>query len=311
MSSSTQCNCINALKTSKMENKVEFKKRREFGEIISDTFLFIKQNFKPLMTAVLYLCGLFLIAGLISSIMAQLQLVGAMEGVRRGTINSPLAMIYNFSFGYLLVIIFMVCSYTSFYVTVISYISIYIQKGNIAPTVDEVWAYYKYYFFRVMGSGILMTAFLVVCFMLCLVPGIWVFPAVSLFYPIMVIENAGLGYSFNRCFKLVADEWWITAATMIVISIIMVACSYVIQIPAMIIAMASAFTNVEQPITKTYAIVTSLAQQLSQVFMVIPIIGTTFIYFNLVERKENTGLLSRIESLGQTAAPENSTPEEY
>ncbi|RZK57498.1 MAG: hypothetical protein EOO91_10025 [Pedobacter sp.] len=294
-----------------MENKVEFKKIREFGEIISDTFLFIKQNFKPLMTAILYLCGLFLIAGLISSIMAQLQVVGAMEGVRRGATTNMFNMIYNFSFGYLLVMIFMVCSYTSFYVTVLSYISIYIQKGNVAPTIDEVWAYYKYYFFRVMGSGILMTAFLVVCFILCVIPGIWVFPAVSLFYPIMVIENAGLGYSFNRCFKLVADEWWITAATMIVIAIISAACSYVIQVPAMIIAMASSFTHLEQPFTKTYAIITSLAQQLSQVFMVIPIIGATFIYFNLVERKENTGLLSRIESLGQAAAPENSTPEEY
>jgi len=294
-----------------MENKVEFKKRREFGEIISDTFLFIKQNFKPLMTAVLYLCGLFLIAGLISSIMAQLQIVGAMEGIKRGSEYNRFTTLYNFGVGYSFVVIFMVFSYASFYVTVLSYISIYIQKGNVAPTVDEVWAYYKYYFFRVLGSGILMTVFLVVCFILCIVPGIWVFPAVSLFYPIMVIENAGLGYSFNRCFKLVTDEWWITAATMIVVSIITVACSYVIQIPAMIIAMASAFTHLEQPITKTYAIVTSLAQQLSQVFMIIPIISTTLIYFNLVERKENTGLLSRIESLGQTTAPDNSTPEEY
>jgi hypothetical protein len=294
-----------------MQNKVEFKKRREFGEIISDTFLFIKQNFKPLMTAVLYLCGFFLLAGLVSSIMAQLQMVGAMEGLKRGSITSPFQMITNFSFGYLLVIIFMVCSYTSFYVTVLSYISIYIQKGNVAPKVEEVWAYFKFYFFRVMGSGILMSVFLVICFICCIVPGIWVFPAVSIFYPIMVIENAGLGYSFNRCFKLVTNEWWITAATIIVVYIIVYACSLVIQLPAMIIGMVSAFTHLEQPITKTYAIVISLAQQLSQVFMVIPIISSTLIYFNLVERKENTGLMSRIENLGQTTGPENSTPEEY
>ena len=294
-----------------MQNKVEFKKRREFGEIISDTFLFIKQNFKPLMTAVLYLCGFFLLAGLVSSIMAQLQMVGAMEGLKRGSITSPFQMITNFSFGYLLVIIFMVCSYTSFYVTVLSYISIYIQKGNVAPTIEEVWAYFKFYFFRVMGSGIIMSIFLVICFICCIIPGIWVFPAVSIFYPIMVIENAGLGYSFNRCFKLVTNEWWITAATIIVVSIIVYACSLVIQLPAMIIGMASAFTHLEQPITKTYAIVTSLAQQLSQVFMIIPIISSTLIYFNLVERKENTGLMSRIENLGQTASQENSTPEEY
>lgn len=295
-----------------MQDKVEFKKRREFGEIIGDTFLFIKQNFKPLMTAILYLSGLFLVAGLISSIMAQLQMVGAMEGIKRGTIDGPLAMFYKFSFGYLFVVIFMVCSYTSFYVTVLSYISIYIQKGNVAPTVEEVWVYFKIYFFRVMGSGILMSLLLVICFMLCLVPGIWIFPAVSIFYPIMVLENADLGYSFNRCFKLVANEWWLTAATLIVIYIIVYAFTMFVQLPAMVIGMASAFTHLEQPITKTYAIVTSVAQQLSQVFLVIPIISSTLIYYNLVERKENTGLMSRIENFGQNTTPlDNTKLEEY
>lgn len=296
-----------------MENKVEFKRLREFGEIISDTFLFIKQNFKPLMTAVLYLCGFFLLAGLISSVLVQLQMVDAAEGIRRGGFNNSIytSMIYNFSFGSLFVVLFMVCSYTSFYVTVLSYISIYIQKGNVAPTMDEVWSYFKYYFFRVMGSGVLMTIFFGICLLLCLIPGIWVFPAISIFYPIMVIENAGLGYSFNRCFKLIANEWWITAATFIVITIIVYACSMVIQLPAMLIGMASSFTQLEQPVTKTYAIITSLAQQLTQVFMIIPIVASTLVYFNLVERKENTGLMSRIESLGQTTTPENSTPEEY
>lgn len=296
-----------------MEKPVEFKKIREFGEIIGDTFMFLKQNFKPLMTAVLYLCGLFLVAGLVSSIMAQLNLVNALEGVKRGTsdIDNPFAMLYNFSIGYLFVIIFLVCSYTSFYVTVLSYISIYIQKGNVAPTVDEVWSYFKFYFFRVMGSGILMSIFLVLCFLCCIIPFFWVFPAVSIFYPIMVIENASLSYSFNRCFKLINNEYWITFGTLIVVYIITQACTLVIQLPAMVIGMASSFTHLEQPITKTYAVATSVGQQLSQVFMVIPIIASTMIYFNLVERKESSGLLNRIESLGQTAAPDNSIPEEY
>lgn len=293
-----------------MEKQVEFKKIRDFGEIIGDTFMFIKQNFKPLMMAVLYLCGLFLIAGLISSIMAQLGVVNAMEGVKRGSIDNPFYMLYNFGIGYLFVIIFMVCSYTSFYVTVLSYISIYIQKGNVAPTVDEVWAYFKFYFFRVMGSGILMSIFLVLCFVCCIIPFFWVFPAVSIFYPIMVIENRSLSYSFNRCFKLIDNEFWVTLGTFIVLYIITQACTMVIQLPAMVIGMASSFTHLEQPITKTYAIASSVGQQLSLVFMIIPIIGAAMVYFNLVERKESSGLMNRIESLGQTA-PDNSTPEEY
>ena len=43
-----------------MIQKVEFRKVRDFGEVISDTFLFMKQNFKPLFKAFFYLCGFFL-----------------------------------------------------------------------------------------------------------------------------------------------------------------------------------------------------------------------------------------------------------
>ncbi|MES2651570.1 MAG: hypothetical protein V4663_07515 [Bacteroidota bacterium] len=294
-----------------MKEKVEFKKIREFGDIIGDTFLFIKQNFGPLMKAFIYLTGVFIITGMISSIITQLQLVSMTKGIAGSYDTNTFERLGKLALNYVFVILFMMLTYTSMYVTILSYIALYIEKGKQAPTLAEVWNYFKYYFLRVLGSGILMTAFLLVSFMCCFLPGIYVFPAVSLFYVIMILENGSFSHSFSRSFKLLADEWWVTAAALLVIYIIFYACTMVIQLPAIIIMMVSAFTHEPGTINKSYVFISSISQYLSQVFMIIPIVCSALIYFNLVERKESSGLLSRIDSLGSSAEPNHPDQEQY
>lgn len=294
-----------------MKDKVEFRKLREFGELIGDTFLFMKQNFKPLMKSFFALTGIFIVGGIISSLLAQLQLVGIAQAA--GTIydDSPRNMIYNVGFTYFLSMVFVLLTYTSMYVSILSFIALYIEKGNIAPTVDEVWAYFKYYFFRMMGSGILLVIFFMLCLILCIVPGIYVYPALTLFAPIMILENGSFSHSFDRSFKLLKEEWWITAAVILVINLIFYAFSTMVQLPAIIIMMVGAFTQGERTITNVYAVISSVSQQISYIFMIIPIICSSLIYFNLVERKENLGLFQRMDSLGQNSETDQTIQEEY
>jgi hypothetical protein len=294
-----------------MKDKVEFRKLREFGELIGDTFLFMKQNFKPLMKSFFALTGIFIVGGIISSMLAQLQLVGIAQAA--GTIydDSPRNMIYNVGFTYFLSMVFVLLTYTSMYVSILSFIALYIEKGNIAPTVDEVWAYFKYYFFRMMGSGVLLVIFFMLCLILCIVPGIYVYPALTIFAPIMILENGSFTHSFDRSFKLLKEEWWITAAVILVINLIFYAFSTMVQLPAIIIMMVGAFTQGERTITNVYAVISSISQQISYIFMIIPIICSSLIYFNLVERKENLGLFQRMDSLGQSPETDQTIQEEY
>ncbi|WP_131538430.1 hypothetical protein [Pedobacter nototheniae] len=295
-----------------MAEKVEFRKIREFGELIGDTFLFIKQNFKPLGKAFIYICGIFILGGIISSILTQLQIIDFQSTSYPSSYrNNPFDAFSKVGFPYLLVILFMMLSYTAIYITILSYIALYVQKGNVAPSVEEVWSYFKFYFLRMLGSGIVMSIFGALCFICCVIPGIYVFPALTIFYPIMIIENGSIGYSFNRSFKLIKDEWWITAAVIIIIWIITYACMMLIQLPSIIVAMVGAFTNVGNPITKTYIFLSSILQYIAYILTIIPLICGTLIYFNLVERKESSGLIDRIGSLGQATDQTNIHPEEY
>jgi hypothetical protein len=288
-----------------MKEKLELRKVREFGEIISDTFLFIKQNFKALMQAYFAICGLFIVAGILSMLLQRTQ-VQEVQQIGRWRLTQTVI-----SWEYGLMMVLLLVNYVSTYVTVYSFIALYIRKGNVAPSLAETWSYFKYYFFRVFGSTIVMTIILILGFALCLIPGFYLFPAFTLFLPIMVLENGSFGHSFNRAFKLLNGEWWITAAVLFVIYLIFYMCSFIVQVPAFLIELIVGFTNVESGLRTFYMTITSCLTYLAQAFTIIPIAASALIYFNLVERKESTGLFDRMNTLGNQKPQEYGTEEEY
>jgi len=291
-----------------MDNKIEFKKLREFGEVINDTFQFIKQNIKPLLKVFAYFCGFFLLATMIAAISQQISMYQNMLSPQQ---NPYAFFLRSFSWSGIILIIFYYLSYVALNVSILCFISLYVEKGKVAPTVEEVWSYLKYFFLRAMGGTFLISLFFMVCLICCIIPGIYVFPAVSLFLPVMIFENGSLSYSFSRSFKLLKDQWWITIATMAVLWIITYACTLFVSMPAMIINMASMVAqggNVGPGVTSI--IITNVIQYVCQVFMIIPLIGSSLVYFNLAERAGNTGLFDRINEMGETK-PDFNKDEQY
>ncbi len=280
-----------------MSEKLEFKKLREFGEIINDTFRFVKENFKPLLKVFIYFCGFFVLAGMIATIMQQM---GMQKMIRSTEVLNSYSKLRNlFSISYFAVIIIASLNYTALNVSILSFIALYIEKGNVAPTVDEVWGYFKYYFLRAFGGGILIGLIFIVCFLLCLLPGIYVFPAMSLILPIMIFENASFSYSFGQAFKLLKEQWWITAASILILWVITYATTSMASLPAIIITMVGAFTRGSKGLSDTTIIISSVIQYLCQVFMILPLVGVSLCYFNLSERQNSTGLMDRIGKMGQ------------
>jgi hypothetical protein len=291
-----------------MNKNLEFRRQREFGEIISDTFLFIKQNFKPLMKVFFYLCGFFILASILSAVT---HILGAGNVKNLNSATSPMQAYSNiFSWSYALVMLFYLGTYTAVTVSTLSYIAVYIEKGNLPPSPEEVWAYFKYYFLRVIGSTIPITILMILAFICCIIPGFYVFPALSIFYAVMIFENGSFKYSFGRAFKLANLDWWATAGAMIIIWIITYAAFVIPSLPTMILGMVSMFTKGPSGTGTTLLIISTIIQYLSYVFMMIPLIGVSLCYFNLAERLESGGLLARIDKIGEQSK-QSDIPEEY
>lgn len=294
-----------------MLSKTEFKKRRDFGQIINDTFTFIRQNFRSLMTTYFIFCGIFVLGGMLSMLLQQYKTVNMFNTADLNSGPRNIRFTDRFGFEYLLAILFSLASYASTVVAILSYIAIYIQKGNQIPTTDEVWGYFKYYFLKVFGSSLLLSLMVGVGLLFCLLPGLWLIPFVSLVFPIMIMENGTFGYSFNRSFQLVKDNFWLTFGTLIIVYIIVYACMMIVILPTTLLSMIGLFAHKKPEMSLIFTMLSTVLQYLCQVFTIIPMVTVCLIYFNLLEEKENTGLMERISNFGNTEKSIDTRPEEY
>jgi hypothetical protein len=300
-----------------MSTNIELSKARDFGEIISDSFLFIRENFKPLLKCFFIFCGFFMVATVVVSWMQQSKVIGALNNFDPNSYSSgsnPFgAMSQYFGIEYVLVIVFAFLNGTAMTVTVISYMAVYKAKGNMTPTTEEVWGYIKFYFLTVFGSSILIAILLAIALVCCIIPFFYFFPIFALIFPIMIVENTGFGYAFSQSFKLIRDNFWVTFGALIVVVIVVYILAMIIVLPLSAANIGSLFLHRGKGmhLSPVLTLLTTALSELSHVFYILPIVASVLCYFNLNELKEGTGLMDRINQLGANKADTNLPAEEY
>jgi hypothetical protein len=288
--------------------KIEFRQIRDFGEVINDTFIFLKQNYKPLLKIVFIISSLFILANIIfSSInLYYMQKTVSLNGEKYNSV-----VISRSLQGAVLVGLF---SFVTLYVISLatySYISVYVEKKRETPTLEEVWSYSKYYALRFLWANFLAIFILIVGFVFCIIPFFYLWPIISLALSAIVLENGNIFSSFTRGFKLIKENWWMSFGTLIILTAIYYACAMAIVLP---VTIASSGANLFLPDFNSpfyVLVIKSVLTSLAQFFMLIPIIGVSLLFFSLVEKKESEGLLERIESVGAENIQIKLKDEEY
>ncbi|MEO7215837.1 hypothetical protein [Mucilaginibacter sp.] len=295
-----------------MEPNIELAKPRDFGEIISDTFMFIRQNFKGLLKSFFIFCGFFLVAGALAMCIMQYKTNYATTRQVAG-VAAEFGNLSELAVSIIGVMVFALLSFTANLTTIICYVTLYKNKANTEPTTEEMWAYFKYYFLRVLGASIVIWLLLSVGYMVCLIPGIWLFPILGLIFPIMIIENASFGYAFSRAFKLISNNWWITAGAVFIVWLIAYCMMFFISLPLSLVNVSSMLLRpqVMPTVSMGQIVLGSVLQQLMQVILVIPTVGICLCYFNLTESKDGTSLLNRIDKFGEQNTQPDLPSEEY
>jgi hypothetical protein len=287
-------------------NYIEFKKQRELGDILSDTFAFFRNEFKPFFTAYFKIVGPFL-AAMVVSLILYLYFAGDtfnLIALNDGFDAASLATTAVIGLVYLISI---VAVYTMSQSTVLHYIKSYANgKGTIDVETIRKEVYDSFWSF--IGLGIMVGLSVAVGMIFCFIPGIYLYVPLSLSFCVMVYNRIGPSDAYSYSFNLVKDEWWMTFATMFIIGIIVGIASYVFAIPTAIyqwikMGVFSGEMDAEgmmdifkDPIYILFNVIGSLAQFLLNL---ISIIAGVFIYFNLNEKKNFTGTYERIDSLGE------------
>lgn len=290
------------------EQKIEFRKIRDFGENIGEIFQFLRQEGKPFLRSFFAICGIFMLLTSVMSGLLQAQMFSGVldPGSFRGT--SPFARM--FTANYFITLFVSLLAYISMQVTVFVYVKAYVQNGNTSPDIEQVWRLFTKYFSKVFLFSIPINLLTLFGFFFCIVPGVYLGVVLAPYVMILVYEDLDFGAAFSRCTYLIKDSFWSSFGIYIVAAGIY----YMAQLLIGIIVGGGAglltylTTN---DIKSVVGIVTSFLNIFGYCFYVIPLLGIAFNYFSLAEKRDGVGILNRIDSIGQSKSNYDSGEEEF
>ncbi len=287
-----------------MKQDFELRKLRDFGQVFNDTFVFFKDNLKPLLRSLFVICGVLMLIGIVSTVATYLNVSSILNfkpdpntyGVDR----------FNAAFFINLIITVFSLLITQACISLVTlcYMSVYLQNNNQEPTVTQVWGYFKYYFWRVLGASILTSILAIIGVFFCILPGIYLGIVFSLVIPIIVMENASFGYAFNKSFTLIRDNWWFVFGVLVVIGIIVYIANRIAAVPLSLTTVSSGFLT-NKSILVPVMIFFAILQNMLLITHSLSSIAISLCYFDLVEQKEGTGLIGRIDNFGKAEPTED------
>lgn len=289
-----------------MKTFIEFKKQRELGGILSDTFGFVRNEFKPFFTTILQISGPYLVAFLLAMAFYPYS-VGDIFNFTSGGDGFNDTGLLTMIAAVLFMMISAILAYTISTSAVLHYIKSYSEnQGNV--NFEDVKEHTKSTFWSFLFLNITKWIVLVFSALLCGFPILYFMVPMTVVLCIMVFQNRDISDSFSDSFKLIKDEFWITFATIIVIGIIVAVAGYAFSIPATIysIIKMGIFSGEVDPTNMNIfndpiLIVLNMLSYLVQFLLhFLSVVGSAFIYFNLNEIKNFTGTYERIESIGNS-----------
>ena len=288
---------------------IEFRKQRDFSAILSDTFGFIRNEFKSFTKAIFNVAGPVIVIFIIS--------LAAYNYVAGDLFNFTSITEPSFDSGNILVtaiilicyVISAIAAYILTGATVLFYIKSYIEnKGVINESEIKTNVYKSFWSF--FGLSILKGLTLATATLLCFFPVLYVMVPMSVVFSIYVFESRRSATdAFSQSFNLVNIDFWTAFGSFIVLGIIYYVIGIVFSIPTVIYTLASSgiFSGEIDP-----ADLNSFSADPVLIFLnvlntffqfalnIILVVGSAVIYFHLHEKTNFTGTYDRINEIGKT-----------
>jgi hypothetical protein len=279
-------------------NQLTFNKFRDFGDLLGDTFAFIKQEFKFFMKVVLFYAGPFVFIAAIASAWFSSGIFSMMGMMMK---NNPMEILAEFGIKLLVYAVAAVISNAVLVCVVYSYIGLYIEKGKDGFAQEEVWYRVGRKFFPVLWAIILMGIIISVGTLFCFIPGIYFGVSLCFVLAIIFFENLTVGGAFSRSMSIVKDDWWFALGLGIVMYLMILITSYIFVLPSSIFSMVVSINNLKgngsDATNITYMVLVAFGTIGTSLLSCVPHITLSLFYHSLIEKRESPGLLNKIEKI--------------
>jgi hypothetical protein len=272
-----------------IKQMIDFRKKRDFGELFNATFQFIRTEIKKLIIPALLSLPMAMLVGYSS----------ALWDIEMEANSGDVLAIYNVY--YFLMLLFSLFMTLVMQTAVISYIKVYLNNEGRVDLAEV---------FRVIGRKILpsivysipVVLIVMIGFVFLILPGIYFAIVFQFIFVVVILEDNNKVGKINQCFKVIKNFWWLTFGSVIVLNIISFAVNFIFSIPEFFIVGVESFNDIsyaESSVSTTTRIIISCVASISNLIGMIVPVFITFHYFNLVERKEETTLMSNIGTISE------------
>ncbi len=307
------------------QNKfIELKVNRDFGDIITTYFDFLKQNLKKFTTIFLSYNGIFLIGLLIVSYLLVSGFIGmvtyqknsALGGVSNGDESYIMYLIIG---GVLYFIIFLMVALLNYSLAGSYMIKYETLKGNLFDK-KEVWDFFKQrlgsIFLYILMLILIYIGVSIVGFILLIIPFLGIFAYYILIFFVlawfgvsffaMLQENKGVTEAFGEGWNLVYKNFWKSVGVNFILGLLNgILVLIVMIIPGVLVGIYT-FHVVENSVDVGASIIPTIIYTLGTcMFLIVAVYGQCLsqfvngiLYYSLHEKTYNTNTRSKIEQIG-------------
>jgi len=281
-----------------MENKfkkepIVFKQERSFTQLLEAPFKFFTQEFKPLARTIVRFAGIWVAISLLAMSVFSSSLYKSFNLGSRFD-DSSLIYVAIFSFFYSI-------GFLATITATLSYIKLYVNKGKDNFTIEDVGVLVKKSVVKIFLTGFLVMIMSIVGLFLFYIPGIYIGIATSFFAVIIVMEDASVGTSISRSFKVIKGSWWITFALILVFGMMVGTVMYIFIIPVYVVIFSAAISGTTIGGGSVIIIVFSVFLYFIAYVFYIAMLQMlfSFQYYNLISKNEGLSLYERINAINK------------
>lgn len=308
----------------KFTREADFRRERDFGAKVGATFEFVVAQFKPLFKCIAYfvLPGALLGGIGLGLVMGNFMDLMPTAGKPSDAALSQATFITNGpSFmGMALAGIGFLTAFLLLSSVVYGFVRVRMSTPAHEPVQPaRVWAFVWKRLGSVVGAWLLLGIVMVIgtgvlggtlglagpgFVGLLFFPLVWVVVCMTLYFPVLMMEDNGVVAAFRRSFYLIKGKWWSSLGLYMVMSFITGIVNYLFIIPlyALMIGRTLLGSSLNSEILNIGAMT---IYGMGWIFSAtLPLVAMLFQYFNLVERKEGVGLRMMVDSLGLGTAPQ-------
>ena len=287
---------------------IEFRKNSDFSGILTDTFGFIRNEFKPFMKTIFNIAGPAILVFMLSLAVYNYVAGDIFDFTSYGDARFSGGNLALTLFAFFIYLVSAIAAYILTGAAVLYYIKSYVEnKGT--TNFEEIKANVYKSFWSFFGLGFLKGLTLTIATLLCFLPVLYAMVPMAVVFSIYVFEpRRSTTDAYSQSFNLVNVDFWTAFGVYIVLFIIYYVLSFVLALPSAIYTMLGTgiFSgevdpgNFEDFYQDPVLILLNLLNAFFQfLFNIILVVGGAVIYFHLHEKTSFTGTYERINEIGK------------